>query len=939
MHVRWIALPTFVAISSAALAQSPAVLGKNDTAFAMALKRAGLTDLAERLLKTIESSGKASPEEAIGLKALHLDLRLEIALRETDPAKRKDLLRVILQEKEDLVTQYKGRPVAEDVRNTLPDIYRNLVDAITASIAREKDTDLIAQLQKEGSDVCTRAEDALKARIKELTDSASDAQEVQDQLLAARFNLPRMMYFHALLYPKAEFRRQDLLTQAIKGFQEFGLDYSDFLQNYEALILEGLCHKELGQVADAKAAFKDAFKFPETLGVEKDTKGFYALSQEMADTVSEGALQSMNVMLEEKDAAGALAIAKEFLDVTPGPFETRRGLAILAAKAEAHLALNDTRSAGDAADLLVKEDERGPWGAKGREIQGRLLGSGPLDAKRATAIARAAFERGDDKKALQLMRQVVETLKGDPEAAKNGPDAYLFIGSIYARRGFDHEAAFAFDEGAERFPNSDLAAELVFQSIQRYIQINKDDRRPAYKKRIDERMKTLATKYPNSERAQGAVMIEGDQASAEKRYLDAAEQYSKVQPSSKASYLDAQCRTAEMYFKHAIEVLGPDPTKAAEVKTYVGQSEPIFKKVINDVEAAIKKTLAFDEIARLEAIGLRARTFLAQLFLRTDRPADVLTMLEGSDERYATNADALSRFWSFRIQALEKLGRLDEAVAKLDDLARKDPKSKAIAAAAPIVATALDQQALTQETAGKKAEATALYKKAAKYYAMGARAMLAGDAPRVEDVERVANRLFALGMTLNEVPETQNTFVGWDPKMTKDPELFRLASELFESSLKIKPSTKSRASLGSIYGFLGNWDKASTTFAELFENQPLLGGTPKRVNIPAAKNNPHLLVALFEQGVAENSLGLANNERDRFLAAQAIFDALIKVYQADGWNWWHAQYYAIKNRADAGQYVQAKTDLNDLERKSNDLGVKHGLGPAFEKLKAELATK
>jgi tetratricopeptide (TPR) repeat protein len=217
--------------------------------------------------------------------------------------------------------------------------------------------------------------------------------------------------------------------------------------------------------------------------------------------------------------------------------------------------------------------------------------------------------------------------------------------------------------------------------------------------------------------------------------------------------------------------------------------------------------------------------------------------------------------------------------------------------------------------------------------------MLAGDAPKADDIERVANRLFALGMTLNDVPETQNTFVGWDPKKTKDPEMFKLAAELFESSLKIKVSTKSRAALGSIYGFLGNWEKASATFAELFESQPILTGNPKKVNVGAANNNPFLLVALFEQGVAEYQIAATQNQKERFPQAQTIFDALIKVYQLDGWNWWHAQYYSIKNRADWGQYVQAKADLNDLERKSNDLGVKHGLGPAFEALKADLANK
>ncbi|MBL8858987.1 MAG: hypothetical protein JNL28_10810 [Planctomycetes bacterium] len=939
MIVRRLTLPIFVALSFSALAQSPAVLGKNDAAFASALKRAGYTDLAEQLLKVIEKSGTVGPEEAIGLKALHLDLRLELALREYDPVKRKDLLRTILQEKEDLVTQYKGRPIAEDVRRTLPDMYRLLVDAITSQIARETDPELIAQLQKEGSDTCTRAEEALKSRIEELNALETETPQSIDQLLVARFNLPRMMYFHALLYPKAEYRRQDLLTQAIRGFQEFGLDYYDYLQNFEALVLEGLCHKELGAFDTAKAAFRDAYLFPERVGFEKDTKGYYPLSEEMAGTVSEGALQLMNLHMEQKDPAAALAVAKSYFDTTPGAYLARRGLAILAAKAEAHLALNDTKGASEAADKLVEEDRGGPWGAKGREIQGKLLGSGPVDAKRAMAIARAAADRGEDTRALQLMRQVVDSLPGNPEEQKLGPDAYLFIGSIFARRGFDHEAALAFDTGAERYPNADSASELVFQAIQRYILINRDDKRPYFKKRIDERMRTLATKYASSERAQGAVMLEGDQAAADKRYLEAAEQYSKVQPSSKSNYLEAQYKTGEMYFRHAIEVLGSDPNKAAEMKTYTGQAEPLFKKVMADVDAATKKTVAFDELARLDSISLRARLFLAQLYLRTDRSADVLTLLEDVDDRYGSNADAISLFWGLRIQAYLALDRIDEAVTKLDVLARKDPNSNSIAVAAPMVATAIDEKALAFDKAKKKTEATEQYKRAAKYYAMGAKAMLAADSPRVADADRLANRLFALGLILNEVPEDQNSFIGWDQAKTKEPEMFQLAANLFEASLRLRPSTKSRASLASLYGFLGNWEKAVSNFAQLFDSEQMLTGIPKRVNITMARDRPWLLVALFEQGVAEHNLGKQNNEFERFRTAQTIFEALAKVYTPDSRDWWYARYYTIRNMVDDGKYDTAKTELNDLIRRTNDLGLQYGLGDKFARLKEDLRNR
>lgn len=943
MYVRWIAVSAFVALASTARAQSPAVLGKQDAEFAMALKRAGYTDLAERLVATIEKAGKATPEESITLKALHLDLRLDLALREVDPYKEKDLLRTILQEKEDFVRSYSGRPIAEEVRNSLPDIYRLMGDSISSAIAKEKDPALIAQLQKEGSETYTKAEDALAARIKELQekdDSGSD--ETVAALLPLRFNLPRMMYFHALLYPKEEFRRKDLLNKAITGFQEFGLDYNGYLNNYEALILEGLCHKELEDLATAKDAFKEAFKFPEAL-LEKNSKGYYDLSKDMADTVSEAGLQWMNLLMAEKDYAGALAIAKEYIDTTPGAYETRRGLAILAVKAEAHLALNDTKSAGEAADKLVEEDPRGPWGSKGREIQGRLLGGGDsVDPSRAFAIARSTADRGDDVKAVQLTRQALVAYRGHAKEAEEAPGAWMFLGSLYMKRGQDHEAALAFDTGADLYPNSKSAPELVYLAIGRYIDINKAEKRPYYKKRIDDRTKVLATKYADSDVAQGAKILEGDAALAEGRTLDAADLYSKVLPSSKR-YLEAQGKAAETYLFYAVSLA--NSKKDAEAKPYFTQAENLYKKVIADADKAGQDTLAFDEKARFEAVGRVSRIRLAELYDKTDRPQLTLEVIEGTDERYASNADALSIFWTMRISALQKLGRTDEAIAKLDALAKKDPKSKAISSAAFVVARSLDQQSADFLKAGKKREAEDALRKAAGYYAMAGRALLANDNPNIDRVVEIANRLLSLGLDQNGVPENQSTFVGWDPKATKTTELYQLAGDLFTAALERKPSSKGRASLGRIYGFLGKFEKAAEQYAAVFDSEALLvssdksGSKDKRLNMGLAKNNPYLVEALFEWGVVENFLAGPQNDRERFRRAQEIFDALRKSYTANGWGWWQANYYSIKNKADLGEYVAAKADLNDLERTTNDLGAQFGLADEFAALKERLKDK
>ncbi len=937
MHVRWIAASVFVAMSSTALAQSPAVLGKDDPAFAAALRRFGYYDLASRLLETIEKAGSLDPDQAINAKALHLDLRLDLAQREPDAAKRIELLKGILTEKESLVEQYKGRPVADEARNSLPDVYRVMGDAVTAAISRETDPAKVADLQKTGSEMYTRAEDSLRTRIQQLNEGGNpDSPEVQNQLLAARYNLPRTQYFHALLYNKEEFRRKDLLNQAIKGFQEFGLDFGDDLHAYEGQVLEGLCHKELGELDVAKSAFSDAFHFPAKY-MDKDTKGNYPLSKDMADTVSEACLQWMNLLIEQKDGAGAVALAKEYMDTTPGALEARRGLAILAAMGDAYLALDDTKAANDVADKLVEADKGGFYGAKGREIQGRTMGGGKVDPNRALAIAKSDADRGDDKQAFQHAQMALNALRGKPDEAKLAPDIYLFIGGLYARRNFDHEAALAFDTGADKYPNSDQAPELVYQTIVRYQIINKDIKGTYYKKRIDERMKLLAQKYPNSDRAQGSITLEADGAYQEGRYLDAAGQYLKVLPSSRA-YLEAQAKAGECYLQYAISI---SKDKATEAKSFYDQAETVLKKVLTDCDKRLKEIIDPGEQSRLQGTGLRAAMRLCELYLRTNRPELVQPQLEGVEDKYGASGDPLSYIWSFRIQALEKLDKIDDAVKSLEGLVKKDPQSKAIPIASGIVARALDDKGQAQRKAGKTAEAAATLKRAAQYYSMAGRAMLAGGEANVKDVEDIANRLFVLALDTNEVPADTSTFIGWDTKKTKDTELYQIAADLFESALKRSPNYKSRATLGKIYGFLGKWDKAKSTFAELFDSETLLDAAKKKINISVAQSKKELVPALFEWAVAENKVGLAQNDTDSFRHAQLVFDTLKGrgVYSPGEWWWWHAQYYAVRNLTDMGNYTAAKFELNQLQRQNDDMGAKFGLAPAFEALKKELESK
>jgi hypothetical protein len=945
MSARWIAASVFVAFSGATLAQSPAVLGRSDAAFANALVRGGYTDLAEKLCQLLESKGNLDAEENAGVRALRLDLRLDLALREPDLIKRKDLIAQILAEKEDLARQFAGRKVGDETSATLPEVYQKLGETISRAIQNSKDKDpaQIGQLQKEGADIFKAAEEKLEARIKDLQEALSDSSasnpKLEDQLIAARYNLPRTRYFHALLFGKADTLSRDaLLDQAVQGFQEFSLDYGDTLFAYEGLVYEGLCYKEKENWKDAFQAFDDAIKLRE--GYDLDAKGYYPMGPYEADLVSWAVLQKMTLLIERGDLKAAIEEGKTFFDTTPAADETRHGLAILAAKADAHQKAGDVKGAAECADKLVELDPRGPWGAAGREIQGRMLASGgPLDPEKVLRIAQTYLERGDTEQALRVAHRAIDAIGRDQKQASVGIDAWMMIASIYMRRdgNWDHEVALAFDSAADAFGGNEKAADAVLQSMKTYLRLAKAEKKPFYKKRAEDRQKTLISKYPSTRAAGEAALFEADGLAAENKYVEAADLYGRVQPGA-SMYLEAQFKAGECYFFHARELLSQE-AKKAEGKTFAGQAETLMKKAMVEADKQREKTLDLAQKASLDNLGLRARSRLARLYLTegVDKPADVIPLLEGADERYSGNPEAVAQIWQDRISALQRLGRLDEAITMLDALVRKDPESRGVGPAAGELARALDRRsAELREKEKKPREAEEMLRKAANYYAMEGRALLKAENPKVRTIETTANRLYAIGLISNEVPESQSLFVGWDPKKVRDASQWQLSSDLLEAALRIQPGYAMQITLGRVYGFLGQYDRAATVLGALFDQEKIYDDKKNQLNRKVLQGKPELLGAYFEWGVAEHLVAVKDQDTDRFRRAQQILSAMTKNLDANSRNWWYAKYYEIRNAADAGDYENARFLLNDTERTTTGFGKEFGLEPLFVALKDEL---
>lgn len=948
MRWRWI-VPSFAtaivfstSLASGARAQSPAVLGRDDAAFARELYRRNYTDLAEKLVEVISKSATISPEAQIGIKALHLDLRLDLAKSETDLLMRKDKIKTILQEKEDLIHQYPASKEAEDTSNTLPDVYRVLGETITAAIQKEKDVGLVAQLQNEGQQFYAKAEDQLQARLEALRDDHADP-DLERQYTALLYNLPRTYYYHSLLFPAGEWKKKELLEKAILGFQQFGLDYSNTLLNYEGLIFMGLCDKDLGNTTDALKDFDDAIALVEFFDV--DAKGVYQLSPEAADTVSQAVLQKVLMQTELKDHAGAVATAEKFFKTIEGPYDTRRGLAALAAMAEAQLAAGDQKGANESALKLVEVDERGPWGSKGREIQKRLLtdGVGTIDASNMLKIAASTAGRGDTEGALQICRQAIAAARGTDKEPVVTVDGYILIGSIFLQRQppWNFEAALAFDAAVEKHASSEKAPEAVYQAMLAYLRLDGEDKRPWFKKRAEERRKTLSTRFPNHPRAAYAQLADGAQLEKEQKYLEAAELYQKIAPGA-ASFLDAQFRAGNAYFLLARKLCLEK--REGEAGKHVSQAETLLKKAQAELEAAAKATMDLEAQARYDGTAFQARMALAQMYLLdcVNRPADVLEVLKGVEDRYASDADRMAHAWGQRISAYEKMGKIDDAVALLDSLVKKDPDSRAIGSAAGQVARALDKRADDLLKQGKAREADEQWKRAGSYYGMSGRALVKLGTARSSDIDTIAVRLFSLGLRFNEVPEGQDSFVGWPAGKTRETNLWKQAAELFEAALQLSPSYKNTILLGRTNGFLRDWPEAAAAYGRLFDADPIYDAENNKFNNSLLRSKPELYQAYLEWGVSEAEAGMKEQDPDRaerFARAQTIFANLVRVPDSSSKVYWHAKYQQIRLQIETGKYQDAKFQMNDIERNNSELGAPAGLQADFKALKETLDKK
>jgi tetratricopeptide (TPR) repeat protein len=935
---------------SQAQGPSSAVLGKDNVAFARELYRAGYADFADSVCKLIEKATNPDPAEVVAVKAMHLDLRLEHATKEKDLVVRKDLIVAILKEKEEFIQKNPQSSEAEEARNTLPEVYQLLGETLTSAVEKEKDPDKATKLRTEGSDFFKRSEDGLKAKIALLQGSGTPELNSPEgrQLLATRYNLPRTYYFHSRLYPAGNAVKNELLEQAINLFQEFGLDYSETLLYYDSLIYQGLCQKDINKLDEAITSFDESIRLREAYN-RKSEKAAWTLPPEALDIICRAVVQKITLLHEQKKPEDMKAAVKDLETTIENAYTVPRGLGVLGTLGDNLIAAGDAAGVKETIERLrnVHKQHHDPWAEwKARDLEARLAGGGGAegggasDAGATLRIAQTLFSQQKYDQAVRMCRVAIEAVRGTDKEVQISTDAWVLIGVTYATRGFLHEAAVAYDTLADKYAASELAPEALWRAATCYMNLNSREKvKKFYDKRMSDRINSLVTKYPKSEQALKAALFSAQQRQADGDLEGAYAEYMKVPPGG-AGYEEAQYRGGSCLILIVRKLLGEKKANEAKAKAQLAETQ--LRKAIDLLDKKSEQTLSVQLQDQLKAMSFSARVSLANLFLSEgiNREADIGKLFEGIEDKIGADAEKTAIVWGFRIQAMIAQGKVDEAVSLYETLKQKTDKSQAkrLNAAAKVLARALDQKAVElRKKSPKSSEAEDLWKRAAEFYVDSTRG---DDSAKGVELEEVGSRLFVMGLHFAQVPDTQDTFIGWTGERRRGEKYWVDAAALLEGAIARSPSSKTMVKLGQVQAFLGKFKEAANTYAKLFDGESFTDSTTGRIDRAMLTAKPELLPAYLEWGVCERMAAVADKDSARFTRCLKIFENVCQTMDQKAKAWWTAKYHQINTFIDRGDYETANTAFKSVERTSDPEVMKtHGYKEAFAETKAILDKK
>jgi hypothetical protein len=927
-----------------------AILGRDDVTFARKLNDAGFHDLARQVCDAIVADGSRSADEIVDAKILAFDAEAAEAGDIADLSARKERLQDILDRAAALAETLQAGPKADRLNEALAGAQQSFAETLLGMLQKQSDPALAASIRKDADKIFVQAEDNLTKRIEATQDAQGDAPDdatseaLDRKLIIDMYSQARLYYLHSLLLAADDVKRRLVLRQALDAFNNFQFSYGRELLAFEGAIYQGLCLKELGE--DDKAVEKFDYAISLREGFDKRADGKYDVQQEHADVIASAVLQKMLFLQAKKDFAGASAAADDYAATIPDAFKSDQGLAVLDSQMHALFDGGDAGNAFKVAQRIIELAPQSPWSVDAKQ----LLTSTPSNGASGIAgggpdiqlqIAGTLIAKGENARAHAACALARKQSQGTPQQADIGAASFQLDGQAYGREGRDMEACVAYDAAANLYPTGAKAPDALWRSINAYSDLYETEKRPYFKKAAQDRLAQFAKAYPKHPNAVSVSLFEGQWDEADRNWDHAAQVYARV-PASSPAYGEAQYRAGSSLIKKAQAL--DDDKKTADADACRKQARPMLETARDVLEKQMGTTLDPDARARLTTLAFAARANLARLMLLGGAASagDVTKLLADVESVYSGDEDKIAEAWRLRIKALELQGNLDEAVEKLDGLVAKSPDAAAIGPAAGSLARALDRAGNDlQAKDPKSSKAHDMWLEAARLYALSVRPQVTGKAPpNATDLDAVGKRLFALSLTFEGAPDEVDSVLDWAPTRLGQPELWDQIGGIFQALVAAGASYQADIYLARVQAFEGKWRDSATTYARLFDREPLITDVVagKRFDAQRLKTKPDLVSAYVEWAMSENMAGKAADDKQSLTRANDLLDKALFNLDKNGKLWWRAKALQIQNMLDRGMYDVADITLRDVERNTQDFdGGKYGAKDKMLALKDELA--
>jgi len=707
------------------LAQQDLPLMDDDLAYAGKLVARGLEDLALDIYLRLEARPGITPKDKLTIGRRLVDAYRALASKAPDLEARNDYLARADRKMTELVKQFGSRVLTPEFRYqqalVLQTQGRSLAKAIKEETDAGRKKTLVAEAAKKLDECAQLLEEIAKEtkatveaeRQKDPIGYLEKVKDVRIVLIKAELQRAWTGYYKANLYESGEDEYKTTLSEAVRLFGKFVDDYPEVLAIVNARYGRGLCYKLLERLTEARDDFAGTVKIIDEAGAIPEVQADKARCTVQWAEISarlgqhDEAIAGLDKMLAENPALAENPELAELGLLTKGK--------VLGSKAEKLKKDGDNDGAlklyQQAIGVLrevVRKGGRYAWEAGGL-IAKYVEKGGIADVDPESRLAHAEVLLRERKypDAIVELRNVLD------KAAPGIKRESLFK----ARRmlAFALRATRAYDEAIKEYgtigrlyqdqPREDLAEVHLQYSLTLGMYAKANPRKPELDQGYVESLKELADKYPDTTEGTNARYYYGEalkeRADSVEKWEAAARVYAQVSEQSKyygrARYLEGLCYY-NVYRLYSSKRDAENP-KAAEA---LQKAQQKLVEVIQNLPPPKAG----------ESWHVEAAQALADIHLDLKHPQDALKVVDMVTKKYPALAVGDPKLLAIRLKIYIAIGKLEEAVTVVDELAQKKAESSVLLRGYMTLGDAYQKEGDRLKNAGKLEEGEKAHKTA-----------------------------------------------------------------------------------------------------------------------------------------------------------------------------------------------------------------------------------